>query len=40
MKAKGNILAGVLIIAFGAVLLAICSSTAIHEFIIETVAGP
>lgn len=33
MGPKGNIAMGILILAVGAIFLALCSSTAIHEYI-------
>ncbi len=40
MGAKGNIIAGVLLLALGALILVVCSSTAVQDYIIELVKGP
>lgn len=39
MGAKGNIIAGILVLAIGALFLILCSSTAIQDFIVELVRG-
>ena len=39
MGPKGNIIAGVLVLAIGVLMLLICSSAAIQDYIIELVKG-
>ena len=39
MGAKGNIIMGIIVLAIGALILALCSSTAIQDYIIELVKG-
>ena len=39
MGPKGNIIMGVLVIAISVVVLALCSSTAVQDYIIELVRG-
>ncbi len=39
MGPKGNIIAGCLILAIGIVILVLCSSTAVQDYIIELVKG-
>lgn len=40
MGPKANILAGILVLALGATILILCSSTAIHEYIGSLVSAP
>ncbi len=39
MGAKGNIIAGAIILALGVLILVVCSSTAVQDYIIELVKG-
>lgn len=39
MGPKGNIIAGLLILAIGIVVLVICSSGAVQDYIVEVVKG-